>query len=60
VTREEAKEAILREWYAMSEIERSNRERAATFAVIMAQKYPFRCSGDRYRHIMEWLERSFA
>jgi hypothetical protein len=58
--KDDAKAAILREWEALPEVERMNDAQIVVFAMKMSRKYPFRCSGDRYQHIMGWLQRRFA
>src|SRR4051794_10567017 len=50
----QAKRAILQEWLARSEAERTGND-AAGFALAAAQDYPFGARGDRYQRIMDWL-----
>jgi len=53
MTQAEAKEYILAEWDALPEAKRATG--MFVFAMEMKEKYPFRCSGDRYQWIKGWI-----
>jgi hypothetical protein len=55
-TKVEAQKAILAEWRALPSSERKTADQAATFAMMIKDKYPFRASGDRYQVIKGWLQ----
>jgi hypothetical protein len=52
---DDARQAILREWWSLPPKQRQSGQQAATFAMKAAEQYPFRCKGDRYQKIMAWL-----
>ena len=56
MTLEQAKTQILSEWRALPETDRADEQKKAEFALKMVQKYKFRCSGDPYQHIIDWLK----
>jgi hypothetical protein len=57
VKKEGALRAILSEWRRLPESERQTERQLAAFAMGMANNpdYFFKCSGDRYQHIMGYL-----
>jgi hypothetical protein len=59
---EEALRAILAEWRRLPAAERQREGQLAAFAMGMAHNpaYEFRCSGDRYQHIMGYMTRHTA
>ena len=56
---EEALRAILAEWLRRPESERQTEGQLVAFAMEMANNpnYFFRCSGDRYQHVMGYMSR---
>ena len=54
---EDALRAILAEWRARPESGRRTESQLTALALRMADKYVFRCSGDRYQHIIGYLTR---
>ena len=56
---EEALRAILAEWRRLPESERKTEAQLVAFAMGMANNpdYSFRCSGERYQHVMGYMSR---
>ena len=56
---EDALRAILAEWHHLPEAARQTENQLVAFAMSMAHNldYAFRCSGDRYQHIMGYMSR---
>ena len=58
ITKNDAEQAIIREWRALPEIERQADAHAAWFAMKIKDKYPFRHSGkDRYQAVHQIIIR---
>jgi hypothetical protein len=58
ITKNDAEQAIIREWRALPEIERQADSHAAWFAMKIKDKYPFRHSGsDRYHAVRQIIIR---
>jgi len=60
--KEDALRAILAAWRRLPEAERQTKSQQAAFAMKMANdpEYPFRCTGDRYQHVMGHLDRNVS
>ena len=58
ITKNDAEQAIIREWRALPEIERQADAHVAWFAMKIKDKYPFRHSGkDRYQAVHQIIIR---
>ncbi len=58
ITKNDAEQAIIREWRALPEIERQADAHASWFAMKIKDKYPFRHSGkDRYQAVHQIIIR---
>ena len=53
--KEDAKQAILREWMALKPEDRATETHAKLFAISKAGEYRFRSKGDRGDVIRDWL-----
>jgi hypothetical protein len=55
--KEDALQAILAAWRSLPEGERQTESQLVAFAMKTAHdpEYSFRCSGDRYQHVMGYL-----
>jgi hypothetical protein len=57
LTKDQARTAIMREWYALPPSKRRTQDQAVAFALAMRGKYPFRTrTADPYQVIMGWLQ----
>jgi hypothetical protein len=58
VTKNDAEEAIIREWRALPEVDRRSDWHATCFAMKIKDKYQFRHSGsDRYLAVLQFITR---
>jgi len=55
---DEAKALITREWSTLPESQRKTESQATSFAMVIKDKYDFRCGGDRYQVIKGLLRLS--
>jgi hypothetical protein len=55
ITKNDAEQAIIREWRALPEIERQADSHAAWFAMKIKDKYPFRHSGSGRYHAVRQI-----
>jgi hypothetical protein len=53
--KEQAREAIIREWLALPRQERRSDLQAGWFAMKIKDRYPFKADGDRYQVIKGFL-----
>lgn len=52
--KDEARDAIVREWLARTASDRTQ-PNAVIFAADAMQRYRFKCRGDAFQHIMGWI-----
>ncbi|MCL4713719.1 MAG: hypothetical protein KJZ75_02335 [Hyphomonadaceae bacterium] len=53
--KEDARQAIIREWLSLPATERATQHQAHLFTIGAMQRYRFRAPGDPHQHIMGWL-----
>jgi hypothetical protein len=57
MTQTEARGLIIAEWHLLPLEDRRTEAQAVQFAIGASRRFPFRCAGDPYKIVRDWLLR---